>query len=442
MKSPLISLFTALVVSVVLLAGCVAPPAAQPAQAPAPAVQPAEAPAAKPAPAGINIVHYYSGDLGLKAMTKFFEEFGAATPECKVTDNTTGHEDFKTQILVMLAGDNPPDVFSYWEGARTQFVVDSNRLLALDDFWAKNNLDSTIPAGVKAVGMHNGKVYAVPQGVHAVGFFYNKHVMDKAGITAMPKTWDEFLAALDKIKAAGVAPIALGSKNRWPAQYWFDYLLARTAGPEFRTDLMAGKAPYTDPKVAAALDLWKGLIDKGYFFKDANAYDWNEAADQVAKGEAAMTLMGTWITGYWDGNGLKAGEDYDVFTFPIIDAKIADVAVGTIDGWDIPAGTKNADCAQKLILWMLKPDNQAAWAKGQGCLAAVNNVPADTYTSVQKKVVDYLAVAPLLSGYDLATTPPMAEGGLNMFAQMMNDPSKSAEYLAQVEAVAVDVFKK
>ena len=47
-----------------------------------------------------------------------------------------------------------------------------------------------------------------------------------------------------------------------------------------------------------------------------------------------------------------------------------------------------------------------------------------------------------MSGYDLATTPPMAEGGLNMFAQVMNDPSKYQDYLKQAEGVAVDVFKK
>ena len=69
----------------------------------------------------------------------------------------------------MLAGENPPDIFSYWEGARTQFVVDANRLMPLDDFWAQNNLDKVIPAGVKSLGMHNGKLYAVPN-THVVGF--------------------------------------------------------------------------------------------------------------------------------------------------------------------------------------------------------------------------------------------------------------------------------
>jgi multiple sugar transport system substrate-binding protein/raffinose/stachyose/melibiose transport system substrate-binding protein len=44
--------------------------------------------------------------------------------------------------------------------------------------------------------------------------------------------------------------------------------------------------------------------------------------------------------------------------------------------------------------------------------------------------------------YDLATTPPMAEGGLNMFAQFMDNPADTAKYLAATVAVAKDVFKK
>ena len=127
------------------------------------------------------------------------------------------------------------------------------------------------------------------------------------------------------------------------------------------------------------------MLDKGYFGKTPNAYDSTSAADQVAKGDAAMTLMGTWITGYWDGNGLKAGVDYDYFPFPIIDSSIPDVAVGTIDGWDVPAASKNPDCAKKLILWLLKPENQAVWAKGQGGRAGCSQQRACRHLQLRPK---------------------------------------------------------
>jgi ABC-type glycerol-3-phosphate transport system substrate-binding protein len=459
MKKHFLSVASLAMVIVILLSACApaatpaaptaAPAAAQP-TTPPPAAPPTAAPAAVQAttvpaaakPSDVNIVHYFSGDLGKKYMTQIIDQFNQANPQYKVVDNTTGHEDFKTQILVMLAGDNPPDIFSYWAGARTQFVVDASRLMPLDDWWAANKMDDVIPASLKPLATYDGKIYAIPMNAHIVAMFYNPKVMAKAGITEMPKTWDDFLAACEKLKAAGVAPIALGSKNQWPAQYWFDYLLSRTAGPEYRTQLMAGKAAYTDAQVAKAMGYWKTLVDKGYFVKNANGYDWTDAADQVAKGDAAMTLMGTWITGYWDGNNLKAGTDYDFFPFPVIDPSIPVVVHGSIDAWTIPADTKNKAGAEALLAAFLDPKNQADWAKGQGALAANKNTDPSIYNSVMKKAADYLAQVQFLSGYDLSTTPPMATGGLNMFAQFMNDPSKYQDYLTQTEAVAKDVFKK
>ena len=56
--------------------------------------------------------------------------------------------------------------------------------------------------------------------------------------------------------------------NRWPAQFWFDYLLLRTAGPEYRASLMAGEASYTDDEVQRAMQLWKDLVDAGYFARE------------------------------------------------------------------------------------------------------------------------------------------------------------------------------
>jgi len=388
----------------------------------------------------VSIVHYYSSALGQATMADILANFNAAHPEYIVEDNSAGHEDFKTQILVTIAGDNPPDIFSYWAGARTQFIVDAGRLMPLDDWWAANGMDDVIPAGVKAAGEHNGAIYNVPMNVHIIAFFYNPHVMEAAGISEMPKTWDEFLTVCQTLKDSGVTPIALGSRNRWPAQYWFDFTVSRTAGPEYRTKLMNGEAKYTDPEVQQAMELWKQLTDAGYFVPDANAYDWDEAANMVANGDAAMTLMGTWITGLWNDNGLEPVTDYDFFPFPIVDPAVPEVVHGSIDGWVIPENAKNPEGGKALLSWMLSPDVQQTWALGQGALAASTAIDQTAYTPVMGKAAAYLAGVQFLSGYDLSTTPPMAEGGLDMFAMFMNDPSGYQDYLEQTQAVADDVF--
>ncbi len=79
---------------------------------------------------------------------------------------------------------------------------------------------------------------------------------------------------------------------------------------------MAGEASYADPEVVRTLELWAELAAAGCFNDDPNGIDWTDAADQVANGDAAMTLMGTWITGYWNGNGLVPGDRLRLLRVP------------------------------------------------------------------------------------------------------------------------------
>ncbi|MCL4238953.1 MAG: extracellular solute-binding protein [Anaerolineae bacterium] len=388
----------------------------------------------------ISIVHYFSDVLGKEAIGKIFTAFNETHPGYEAVDNSAGHEDFKTQILVTIAGDNPPDVFSYWAGARTQFVVDAGRLMSLADFWEENDLDAIIPEGVKAAAIYNDDIYLIPMNAHLTGFWYNTKVMADAGITKMPETWDEFKEACVTLKEAGVHPISLGSMNRWPAQYWFDYTVSYTAGAEYRQKLMAGEAKYTDPEVVTAMEAWKELTDLGCFAPDSNAYDWTEAADMVANGTAAMNLMGTWISGYLNGLGLEPGVDYDFFPFPVINPDVPRVTHGTVDGWVVPENAKNPEGAKALLLHFVSKESQELWAVGQGALAASTAVDPGIYSPVMAKAAEHLASVMFLGGYDLSTTPPMAEGGLDMFAMFMNDPSGYQEYLEIAQEVADDVF--
>ena len=402
------------------------------------------APRAFAASGEITISHYFTGDLGLKAFNAQLANFTKATGVA-VKDSPVGHEDFKTNILVRAAGHSLPDVFSYWAGARVQFIVDSNSLAPIDDMWAKHGLDSIIAKPVaEAATMYNGKRYLVPFDYHYVGMFYNPAALAKAGMSAPPATWDDFLALCKALKAKGVTPIACGSKNRWPAQFWFDYLLLRAAGPDYRAKLMSGKASYTDPEVAAAFDMWKSLLDAGYFAANPNADDWTDAADKVSRGEAAMTLMGTWITGYWNGVGRKPTTDYDFFEFPKVKDGVPHMALGPVDGLVMAANAKNPAGAQEFLSYMVSnEDVQAAWTKAEGALSANVKVNPANYSTVMQKAAATVAKAEGFAfNYDLATPPPVAEVGLSMFARFLDDPSKAKEILAQAETDAKAAFKK
>lgn len=392
----------------------------------------------------VTISHYFTGELGLKAFNEQVEKFQQATG-IKIKESPVGHEDFKTDILVRAAGHSLPDVFSYWAGARVDFIVKSNSLRPIDGMWTSEKLDSVVAKPIAdSATLYDGKRFLVPFNYHYAGLFYNKKVLADAGVTKLPATWDEFIALGKTLKEKGIAPIALGSKNRWPAQFWFDYLLLRTAGPDYRAKLMKGEASYDDPEVVAAMTLWKELLDQGFFVENANADDWTDAADKVARGDAAMTLMGTWITGYWNGVGLVPGQDYDFFPFPKIKDGVANAAVGPVDGLVISANAANPEGAEKFLAFMMSnADVQAKWAEAQGALSANVNVDPKTYNVVIQSAAKTVAEAEAFAfNYDLATTPPVAEVGLSMFTRFIDDPSKLDEILKAVAVDAKTAFKQ
>src|SRR5690606_33439743 len=185
----------------------------------------------------VSLTHYFSDAFGEAA----FEEI---IPMCEaeagasIKNGPVGQEEFKDSILVQLAGGNPPSLVSYWAGAKTQSLVERDLLRPIDGTWESAGLDEKFPAGlVDGASVYGDEKFLLPFVYHYVGVFYNPEVMASAGVTEMPTTWDEMMDTAETLKAAGITPFALGSKDRWPAQFWFDYLLLRTAGPEYRDKL-------------------------------------------------------------------------------------------------------------------------------------------------------------------------------------------------------------
>ena len=438
LSSRRLAIWLSLIVLLAFASSCVAP-AAPAAEAPV-----AEAPAAEAEAGGVSgdfmIEHYFTG-FGGEYLEEIADNFLAMYPEVNRVDSPVDHEEMKTAILTQLAGGNPPDTFSYWAGARVQFIVDGDRLQPIDDIWEANNMDEMFPpAVIEGAATYDGQKFLVPLTLHWVGFFYNKALFEQVG-AEVPQTWDELVAVAEKFKEAGIPAFALGSLNRWPGQFWFDMILLRTAGNEYREKLMNGEASYTDPEVVRAYELWKELADAGYFYPDANAYDWDQAANFVANGEAGMTLMGTWISGHLKGLEKAPGEDYDYFAFPIIDEGVPHASLGPIDGFVIPAEAANPAAAKAFVTYLTDPEVQLTFALGAGNLAP--SVQADTsqYDSVTTAIAGEIAGDDVFAfNYDLATPPPVAEVGLNSFSEFMNNPGDYMAMLARVQEDAAAAF--
>ena len=179
----------------------------------------------------------------------------------------------------------------------------------LNDLAAEEKWDAVVPAALQKFSKYDGNWIAAPVNVHSTNWIWaNKAVFDKLGI-AQPTNWDELIAALDKIKAAGLIPLAHGGQA-WQDATIFDSVVLTTGGPDFYKkaliDLDAG---------ALGSDTMKQVFDRmaqlrTYVDPNFPGRDWNLASAMVIKGEAGMQIMGDWAKGEFLAAGKTPGKDF------------------------------------------------------------------------------------------------------------------------------------
>ncbi|GAB2883428.1 extracellular solute-binding protein [Uliginosibacterium flavum] len=393
----------------------------------------------------VAVRHYFSltGPFS-KTMNGLAEDFNHSNVKYSLRPTPLEHESFKTIIRDDLQTGRTADVYSYWAGARVQSIVD--KLAPIDDVLPLADMDKRFGSAiVKSACTYNGRVYLLPLTQQYVGFFYNKKVFADNGLKP-PQTWPEFLQLGKALKARGVTPIALGSKAKWPAQFWFDYLLLRTAPLEYRQKLMAGEASFTDPQVLRVFSLWRDLLKAGFFNARPNTLEFDsDAATQVLRGEAAMTLMGTWLMGYFHSPELDwhEGADYGFFPFPEIDPQIPRVALGPIDGFVIPAAAKNPEGAKAVLAYFSSAVSQVTISRAAGSIAPNLSVEDRHYSPMQREIRAEIGRSNAWAfNYDLATPPARADIGLNLFSEFLESPddykrllSNTQERMARISVV-------
>ncbi|WP_232624470.1 ABC transporter substrate-binding protein [Paraburkholderia ginsengisoli] len=367
-----------------------------------------------------------------------FDKFKKANPDVDLKVTYITEEAYKVQMGGWLATD-PPDVVSWHDGERMAYYAQRGLLEDLSSDWSKNGWSQQY-ASVKEASTYKGKQYAAPLGYDAYGFFYRKDLFEKAGIKSEPKTWDEFLEANRKLKAIGVAPIAVAARDSWTLAAWFDYLNLRINGNEFHQKLMAGEIPYTDPRVKKVYTTWKTLIDDHYFIDNALSYDLDSIAPFLASGKASMMLMGTFFSA---GLPPSIKPQIGFFRFPVIDANVPMAEDGPVNVLLIPAKAKNKADARKLLAFMEQPQINAELAKGWGQLPS-NSQAAEPEDAISK--VGFQTLANTKGGiaqfYDRDMQKEMADEGMKAMQQFYSDPSQLDAVLARLEATRKRIYQK
>ncbi|MFF4963398.1 extracellular solute-binding protein [Streptomyces sp. NPDC001037] len=259
------------------------------------------------------------------------KKFEAQNPKVKVKIVQLENDAYKSKMTALTASGKLPDIFHTWGGGVLRQQVAAGLVEDLTDRtkpWA----EGLLPVAGQPY-LLDGKAYGIPFDIGMIGFWYNKALFKKAGVTTPPTTWSGFLDTVRTLKSAGVTPIALAGKEKWPGMYYWAYLSMRTAGAEALQKAGDAKdftgADFVDAgrhlkELVALQPFQKGFLGAAYSTPTGQAAT-------VGNGKAAMELMGQWAPVVEADAGKGLGSDLGFFPFPAVEGgkgKITEVFGG------------------------------------------------------------------------------------------------------------------
>jgi multiple sugar transport system substrate-binding protein len=370
-----------------------------------------------------------------KAWEGIVEQFRKESPGTNVKLNIYDRESYKRSIRNWLTAQSP-DVVFWYAGTRMRQFSKPGLLEDVSDIYTPQAKQEFGPVATDLMS-DGGKQYGVPHSYYQWGFFYRKDVFQKAGITEAPKTWNDLLAACDKLKSSGVEPITIGSKDLWPTAGWFDYINLRTNGLKFHQELMGGTVPYTDQRVKAVFANWKQLLDKGCFMKNHGTMSWQDSQAPLFQGKAGMMLMGNFITGNFPAN---IANDMDFFRFPEINPAAGKAEDAPMDALLVPAKAANKADAKKFLAFVMRPDVQTTLAAGTRQIPVNQkaSVPDDRFLKAGQQLLS--GADGLAQFYDRDTSEDLATVGMKGFQEFMANPDRLDRVLDDLERARKRIY--
>ena len=284
---------------------------------------------------------------GQKFWDKTVADFEADNPGVTIKVQSIQNEDLDGKLQTALNSGDAPDIFLQRGGGKMAAMVKAGQLMDITG-GISDQVKKEIPAGSFMANSLEDKVYAMPVAVLPGGIFYSQDLFDAAGITEPPATIDELTTAAGKLKSTGVAPIALGAKDAWPAAHWFYFFALRECSPDVLAEAADTKDFSDDCWIAAGEDLESFAATEPFnegFLTTTAQQGAGSSAGLVANHQAAMELMGAWNPGVIASltPDEKPLADLSWFPFPEVDGGNGEPGsiLGGVDGYscsvDAPA---------------------------------------------------------------------------------------------------------
>jgi raffinose/stachyose/melibiose transport system substrate-binding protein len=365
------------------------------------------------------------------------KEFMAKNPHVTIKATVLENDAYKAKLTTITQSGQAPDLFATWGGGVLQQQIDAGLVKDISGDVA-DVLPNFTPAALSAYTF-DGKTYGLPTDIGMVGFWYNKKLFEKAGIAQPPATWAQFLEDVKKLKAAGVTPIALAGKEKWPGHYYWAYLAMRIAGLDALKQAAVDK-DFTKPDFIAAGQQVKALADLQPFQKGFLGAGYGTPDGQAAtmgNGKAAMELMGQWAPSVQKDSGKGLGEDLGFFPFPAVEGGKGTATEAFGGGGGLAVGADAPKEAVDFVKFMTEMGNHSKAVEAGGVLPVLKGEESVVKDENLRTVATMLAGA---TGYQLyldqAYPPAVGQQVNDSVAELIAGTKTPEEAAADITEVA------
>lgn len=385
----------------------------------------------------VEIFSWWTGageEAGLKGLIQLFQ---VKHPEIEVINAAVAGgagTNAKAVLASRMQGGDPPGTFQVHAGAElNNGWVAAGKMDDLGSLYDSEGWKEKFPKDLVDMVSKDGKIYSVPVNIHRGNvIFYNKKVFEDNGLKA-PATFEEFFKVADALKAKGITALALGDKEPWTATMVFEDALLGVMGADDYKKLFTGEISFDDAKVKTALEHTKKMLS--YVNADHAARNWQDAAQLVAKGEAAMNIMGDWAKGYFTTDlKLKANVDFGWVTTP----NTADSFMVISDTFGLPSETKDKDTVKEFLKVLGSVEGQDIFNPLKGSIPARIDADPSKYDEYGKATIEDFKKSKLAPSIAHGSAAP--EGFVTQANQVMTifvtqgDVEQAAKGLQQAQA--------
>jgi ABC-type glycerol-3-phosphate transport system substrate-binding protein len=337
-------------------------------------------PAARTASPGGSITVWLSGTYAgatpgttyRKWLNGIKARYEKAYPGSKVTFVLTpiNNAQFTAQIAAAFASNKVPDAMLVYSGGYTTPYMLSSLLKLNNDVNATPGFyNSQTSWDLSCLGLNckNGKgdIYAIPNDEGTYGLFYNKSLFKKAGVSAPPKTYAQFLADCPKFKAKGIIPLAYGDRDGYSTDNWVTYDYSSYMPKNEISEINDNKVKYDSPNVVKPLQQLIKFKQQGCVNADASTHENNDANTYFTSGKAAMVLMFPFVIKSFEQ---ALGKNLGIARLPQSGPHPGRSAANSFHNWVIPKNAHNPTGAWSFIKMATDTQGASALANIVGAL--------------------------------------------------------------------------